>query len=464
MRRLTLLFATLLCGSVYGQDVTLPEFERVALDNGTVLLLAEKHDVPLVGLRAVVRGGTAADPAERAGLGSLVATLLEKGAGERDAAAFADASANVGGRISADISTETTTVSAEFLSRDAALMIDLVADLLMRPTLAPDEFEKERERSIALIQAAKGSNLNALMPAYSYAFIFGDHPYGNPPFGDEESLAAIAHDDVLAHYANQFGGDRLIISVVGDFDAGAMKARLTEVFGGWASAGTALDPLAPAEPTTGRRVLLVDKPGAAQTYFWLGNVSVARDYPQRAEKNIANTLFGGRFTSMLMTALRVEAGLTYGAGSQVAQHAVSGATTIQSFTEVGKTVDAIDLALEVLGQLHARGVDDEMIESARNYIMGQFPPSLETASSLAAMLATLEVNGLGREYIDEYGTALLGATPVSVHNTINDVYPTGDNLVFVLIGDAELIREDVAKYGPVTEVSITEPRFRVDYQ
>jgi predicted Zn-dependent peptidase len=100
-----------------------------------------------------------------------------------------------------------------------------------------------------------------------------------------------------------------------------------------------------------------------------------------------------------------------------------------------------------------------MIESARNYIMGQYPPTLETASALAAMLAFLEQQGLDRDYIDGYGEALNAVTPVSVHNTISEVYPLPENLVLVLVGDADAIREDVSKYGPVTEISITEPRF-----
>ena len=215
-----------------------------------------------------------------------------------------------------------------------------------------------------------------------------------------------------------------------------------------------------APPSEGRRVLLVDKPDAAQTYFWIGAVGVPLSDPKRAELRIANTLFGGRFTSMLMTALRVESGLTYGARSRVEQHSATGAVTIRSFTETGKTIEAIDMALGELDRLHQRGVNEDMITSARNYIMGQFPPTLETASSIAEMFAFLELNGLGPGYIDEYGAALDAATPVSVHNAISEVYPTTDNLVFILIGDADAIREDVAKYGPVTEFSITEPRFR----
>ena len=462
MRRIAVLLLSLAFAPAWAEDIRLPDFERVALENGVVLLLAEKHDVPIVGLRAVMRGGAAADPADRAGMAGLLSTLIQKGAGDRDAAALAEAAAYVGGSISASTSTEAVSVSADFLARDAELMIELVADMLIRPTLSEDEFVKERDRTIALIQAAKGSGVQSLMASYANAFMFDDHPYGNPPSGSEASLAAISHEELRQFHEDHFGGDRLIVAVVGDFNIEPMKAALTRTFGDWAPAAAPL-PVAPtATHIDGRRVLLIDKPGSAQTYFWIGNIGVALDYPRRAELRIANTLFGGRFSSMLMTALRVESGLTYGAGSVVSQMSRAGTVTIRSFTETARTVEAIDLAIELLGRLHRRGVNEKMITSARNYIMGQYPPTLETASSLAAMLAFLEQHGLGRDYIDGYAEALGAATPVSVHNTISEVYPLPENLVLVLVGDAAAIRDDIERYGPVTEMSITEPRFRPD--
>ena len=461
MRRALFTALTLLIGTTaWSAGVTLPDYERVELDNGTVLLLSEKHDVPLTGMRAVVRGGSSADPAGRAGLAELLANVMQKGAGGRDAAGFAEAAASVGGSISVSANLESIAVSAEFLSRDVELMIELVADVLLRPTLDKDEFAKERDRSIAMIQAAKGSDPSGLMPAYANAFIFGAHAYGNPSGGSEATLAELAHEDIRQYYEAFFGGDRLIIAVVGDFDLQAMKAKLTSVFGGWAPATEELPVLAAPTPSPAPRVLLVDKPGVSQTYFWIGNTGVAVDYPRRAELNLANTVFGGRFTSMLMTALRVESGLTYSARSVVERFAQRGTVTVRSFTETSTTVEAIDMAIKMLDRLHIRGMNEAMIASARNYIMGQFPPTLETASSLARMLAYLEQNGLDRAYVDEYGAALAAATPVTISNTIAEVYPTPDDLVFILIGDAESIREDVAKYGPVTEMSINEPRFR----
>jgi predicted Zn-dependent peptidase len=461
MRRLFAVAVVLLSGTAFAQDISLPDYERVVLDNGVVLLLAEKHDVPLVGLQAMVRGGTAADPVERAGMASLLASLLEKGAGPRDAATFAEAAAAVGGSIGAGADMEAFTVMADFLSRDAELMIELVADMLMRPTLAEEEFLKEQQRSIALLQAAKGSNPRALIGSYGNALLFGDHPYGNPPYGSEESLARITLDELEQHYEDRFGGDRLIVSVVGDFDVAAMRKKLTEAFGGWRAAATPLTPIEAFGRVAGRRVLLVDKPGATQTYFLIGNVGVSIDYAHRAEMQLANTLFGGRFTSMLMTALRTEGGLTYHASSSVSRYSAPGPVFISSYTQTATTIEALDLAIEKLGALHRRGFSEEMITSARNYIMGQFPPTLEPAASLANMLAYLELNGLDRGYIDAYGAALEAATPVTLHNAISEVYPSADDVVIVLIGDGDAIREAVTKYGPVTEVSITEPRFRV---
>jgi predicted Zn-dependent peptidase len=451
---------TVFAGSAWAVDLTLPEYERVVLENGTVLLLSEKHEVPLIGLQAVVRGGSIADPADKAGLAELLASVMQKGAGQRDAAEFAAAAAGVGGYLSVDAGTESVDISAEFLSRDAELMIELVSDLLLRPTLAEEELVKERERAIGLISAAKDADPNNLMSYYANGALFGDHPYGNPTIGSESSLARIERDDLVAYYSDYFGGDRLIISVVGDFDLAAMKARLTAVFGAWEPAAAALPVVAAADKVPGGRVLLVDKPGATQTYFWIGNVGVDINYPRRAELDLANRVFGGTFTSMLMTELRVNTGLTYTARSVINRLSAPGSVTIRSFTETSTTVEAIDLAVSVLGRLRDKGLSDEKIASARALILGQFPTRLETASSLANMFAFLEQYGLDRTYIDTYGSALEAAAAETISMTINEVYPSLDELVFVLVGDAELIRDAVAKYGEVTEMSIAEPGFR----
>jgi len=455
-----LLFLALVPAPAPAQGVTLPAFERIELDNGTVLLLNEQHDVPLVAVSAVLRGGAVSDPLAQNGLAGLFAALLGKGAGERDAAQFAEAVDSVGGSLSAGAGLESITITGDFLARDANLMVGLLADMLLRPALDADELEKLRERAINFIRVAKDTNLNALLPIYGHAFLFGEHPYGNPVGGSETSLANITHADILDYYEQQVGADRLIVSVSGDFDAASMRATLEAAFGEWRHAAGQRVDVAVSPQQAGRRVLLIDKPGATQTYFWIANVGVARDFEQRAALNLANTAFGGRFTSMLNTALRVESGLTYGAQARLQRPGTPGSLAITSFTRTDATVEAIDMALGVLGKLRDGGIDEDALVSAQNYILGQFPTALETAAQIGAQLASLEAYGLDASYINSYGADIMAVDLAAIESVVQAVYPTSENLVFVLLGDAELIRESVSQYGEVTEMPITEPRFR----
>lgn len=452
--------ALLSAGAAAGQGVTLPEVQRVELDNGAVFILHEKRDVPLIGIQATLRGGSVSDPQSKHGLASLLAGMLEKGAGQRDAAAFAEAVAGVGGSLSARAGLESITISGSFLARDADLMVELLVDMLRQPVLAAAEMKKLRDRRSNLIRAAKDGDPRRLSSIYGNAFLFGRHPYGAPVDGSEESLARIAHRDLLRYYRDNVGADRLIISVAGAFDAAAMAEKLSAAFSGWRSAAAPLVELETPTAQTGRRVLLVDKPGATQTYFWIGNVGVGVDYAQRAELNIANTLFGGRFTSLLMNELRSKAGLTYGARSVLLRPAKAGSIAIVSYTKTATTTAAIDLALELLARLHDTGFDPDMISSGKNYILGLYPPRLETAAQLAAQFAWLEARGLSAAFVNDYGDAVLRAEDEAIRTVIDAVYPAPENLVFVLIGDAALIRADIAKYGPVTEMPITDPRFQ----
>ena len=458
--RLAVLALALLAHSALAAGVTLPPFHRFELGNGTVLLLSQEPEVPMVSVTAILRGGAVADPPGRGGLANLLASLLEKGAGDRDAAAFAEAVDASGGTLTSRADLETITISGDFLARDAGLMVELLADMLLRPSLDEAELVKLRERSINFIRAAKDNNLNALLPIYGQAFLFGEHAYGNSVSGSETMLAEISHEDILDFYARQLGGDRLTIAVAGDFDVALMSTRLTEAFGNWRPAADPLPEVSAAEPYTGRRMLLIDKPGATQTYFWLGNVGVARNYDHRAALDIANTHFGGRFTSMLNTELRVNSGLTYGAVSRLYRASEPGSIAIMSYTPTETTVEAIDMALGVLDRLHRDGVDKKTLASARNFILGQFPTALETAAQLGNQLAALEAFGLDVSYINDYGEALMSADTALVDEVIDSAYPTSDDLVFVLLGDAKLIREQVGKYGPLIEMPITAPVFR----
>jgi predicted Zn-dependent peptidase len=331
--------------------------------------------------------------------------------------------------------------------------------MLREPRLERAELTKLRDRRINLIRAAKDGDLRRLMSIYGNAFLFSGHPYGSPVAGDETSLANIDHQAVRGYFDDFVGADRLIIAVAGDFVADAMAEKLTAAFADWRVAAAPLPEFEAPEKPAGRRVLLVDKPGATQTYFWIGNVGVDIGFSQRAELDIANTLFGGRFTSLLMDELRTKAGLTYGASSSLLRPSMAGSAAIISYTKTESSVEAIDLALSLLQKIHLEGFSEELITSGKNYILGQYAPDFETAEQLAGQFAELEALGLDESYVNDYGASVAAAGGEAIQAVIDSVYPGLGDLVFVIAGDAELIRGDIAKYGPITEMAITEPRF-----
>jgi predicted Zn-dependent peptidase len=196
-----------------------------------------------------------------------------------------------------------------------------------------------------------------------------------------------------------------------------------------------------------------------QTYFWLGNVGVDRRYSGRPALDLVNTLYGGRFTSILNTELRIKSGLSYGASSRFSRGIMPGEFAIRSFTQTDNTVKALDLALQTLEQLKHGDIEQAMLESSRSYVLGQFPLQLETAAHWASALADLEFYGLGKDYIEGYGPALAKVDLAETAAVIADAFPRPTDLVIVLVGDAAKIREQVAKYGPVTEMKLSDPDF-----
>ncbi len=439
--------------------VRVPAHERLSLGNGVALILMPLRDVPLVAFNAVLRGGAQGDPATRPGVASLVAGLLEKGAGERNAYAFADVVEGVGGSFGASAGPEAITVHGQFLARDQQLMLELLADALLRPLLDADELTELAARHIELIKAAKDSDPAELIGTYGRAFLFGRHPYGRPVFGSEASLAVISREDVSRYYEGQFGAERLILVLAGDIDADLLARMAADSFARWPRAPAPPPLLARPRPLAGRRALLVDFPGSAQTYFWIGNVGVDRRYPRRAALDLVNALFGGRFTSLLNTELRIKSGLSYGARSSFARGSVPGEFSLRSFAQTQNTGRALDLALRTLARLRSEGVTREMLDSARGYTLGQYPLGLETAADWAAVLGEIELFGLGRGYIDDYPAQLAAVGVAEAQAVIEEAFPRADSVAIVAIGDAARIRSALAEYGPVSEMALTDPEF-----
>ena len=243
------------------------------------------------------------------------------------------------------------------------------------------------------------------------------------------------------YWATRFGADRLTLVFAGDIDVAWLESAVRRAFGGLGLARAALPPLTEAPRLRGRRVLLIDSPGSSQTYFWIANTGVSRRYPARAALDVVNTLYGGRFTSILNTELRIKSGLSYGASSRFVRGSVPGEFAISSFTVTENTTKALDLALETLARLKRGGVTAPMLQSGRAYVLGQFPLAFETASQWAGTLADLEFFGLDRRYIEEYGPALAAVGESDVQQVIAQAFPASTRSFVTVLIETSTTRE-----------------------
>jgi predicted Zn-dependent peptidase len=440
------------------QTLKLPPHEKVVLKNGLTLLLMEKHGVPIVSLAAIVKAGSVTDPAGEEGLASVTAGLLRKGTATRSAQKFAEDLDFIGASFSADGSADFTTLSSEFLAKDLDKGLDLFSDVLLHPVFAQAEVDKLLAQDIDGVKAAKDEAQSVAL-IYYYGYLFGKHPYGRPEGGDELSLARIKRDAVMKFYEANYTPGNTVLAVAGEFNVAQMRAKIEQALGSWPAKASSLPSISAPAPVRGKKLVLIDKPDSTQTFFAIGNVGTAENDPDRVAIRVVNTIFGGRFTSELNEALRVESGLTYGADSFFDSKKQPGAFAIYSYTKNETTTQAIDLALQVLAKLHKDGVTAEQLASAKAYIKGQFPPSIETSVQLARRIAHNEFYGLGDDEINQLETRIDAVTPAIAKQVIAKHYPE-ENLVFMLIGKASEIGPAVQKYAPQQDSrKISEPGF-----
>ena len=440
-------------------EVRLPKYTREVLPNGAVVYLMPKPGVPLVNFRILVKGGVEADPGGLAGLTAVTAQLLRSGTARRAASQFSAELDSLGGTFTAGANEQYTVIGSEFLSKDLAAGLDLTADAVLHPVFPESEVKKAIARNVDGARAAK-DNPQAAIGQYFRAFFYGPaHPYGHP--AEEASLTRITRESIADYAKRLYVGRNMVVIVAGDFDTAAAGAALRKTFSE-VPAGTAYAWAKDATPMPGGRLLLIDKPDATQTYFEIAQPGISRTDPERTALQLLNTLFGGRFTSLLNDALRVNSGLTYGARSMLDLNRRPGAITISTYTRTETTEKAMDMALDILKRLNENGISAEQLASAKAYMKGMYPTqALETPDQLAAMLGDIEVFGLNRGEVDDLFSRI-DAVTLEHANALAKKWFRQNDLTFVVLGNASKVRDLVKKYAPVVkEVKASEPGFAV---
>jgi zinc protease len=449
------LFICLGFASSYAQGYTLPKYEKFTLQNGLTIYLSEQKDVPVISLSAIFPAGAIYD-AGKSGLASLTATALKHGTKSYTKVKLDETLDFNAAYINTYASKESAGLSAKFAAKDLTLIMGMVKEVLLDPIFDASEFDKEKKKLLQQLDQQKESP-RSIMPAYFDKFMYGSHVYGNVIQGNKTTVSKLTVLDVKNFYKENYLPEGSAIALVGDFTIAEMKTKLTALFSGWKKSTKPQVNLAakPIAPQNANRVLLINKEDAKETTFYIGAPGISRNNSDYVAIDVVNTLFGGRFTSMLNDELRVNSGLTYGASSRFGALKNAGTFVISTFTAQKTTEAAIDKALEVLDNLHKKGFDETALASAKNYVKGQFPPRYETASQLSGLLTQMFWYGFDESFINNFEKNVDGLTLQKAKQIIATYFPK-DKLQFVMVGKAADIKKIVGKYGAITEAQIKE--------
>lgn len=441
--------------TVTAQGYKLPEFTSFKLPNGLSIYLMEQHDVPVISLSAIMPAGAIYD-FDKPGLASLTATALKHGTTSFAKNKIDEELDFIGANVDTYASKEYAGLSSKFAAKDKEIVLNIIKELLLNPTFNVSEFEKEKSRLLVGLEQKKESPRGVISDYYD-KLLFGNHVYGNVEDGSIESVSKLTVEDLKTFYKANYNPNEAAISVVGDFSTKEMKKALTKLFSGWEKSKELSINLASEEISSplGNKVLLVNKEDANETTFYIGSLGISRNNPDFVAIQVINTLFGGRFTSMLNDELRVNSGLTYGARSRFNTLKNGGSFFISTFTALKNTEAAIDKTLEVLNKLHENGIDEKSLTSAKNYVKGQFPPDYETTGQLAGLLTQMFVYNFDESFINNFEKTVDGLNLEKANKIISNYFPK-DNLQFVLVGKASEIKPIAEKYGEVTQVEIKD--------
>ncbi len=441
--------------SISAQGYKLPPFEKFKLKNGLTIYLMEQREVPVVNVSVIIPAGAIYD-GEKAGLASLTATALKHGTKNFTKLKLDEELDFNGASIGSFATKESAGLSARMASKDKSKILNLLKEVMLAPTFDEAEFEKEKKRLLVNLEQQKESP-RSVIASYFDKFMYGDHVYGNIIQGKISTVTPLTVDDVKKFYLENYLPEGSAISIAGDFNKSEMKTLITNLFSEWKKATKPQVNLAskPINNPTKQQVLLINKDDAKETTFYIGAPGISRNNPDYVSIDVVNTLFGGRFTSMLNDELRVNTGLTYGAGSRFSALKNGGTFVISTFTAGKTTEPAIDKAIEVLNKLHSTGIDEKSLASAKNYVKGQFPPRYETAGQLAGLMTQMFWYNFDESFINNFEKNVDGLTLDKAKQIIAKYFPK-DKLQFVLVGKSADIKKIAEKYGPVTEVQIKE--------
>lgn len=434
------------------KPVVLPSPAVRVLPNGLKVVVIERHSLPLLTLRLVVKAGAEADPPELPGTAQLVAALLNQETAHRSAQQIAEAIDRVGGTIDTGAGWDNSFATLSVLTDHTELAFDLLADIALRPAFAPAEVERKRTQTLSALEVV-ANDPAYLADAVFSRMVFAGTPYSHPADGTVEAVHRLTVSDLREFHARHFRPRNCILAVVGDIPVGEAFARAEQFFSGWEGGPASPAPAGTLAWTGSRQVVVIDKPDAVQTEIRIGNLSIRRDSPDYYALTVANQILGGPATNRLFKALRSRQGLTYGASSDVVCQQTLGSWVAKTFTRTPETIRSVQEVLDQMKRLRDYPITEQELATAQGYLSGHLALEFESSEGIATQVLELMVHNLPLDYWNRFPEKVRALGTDDVLNATRR-YLDPERNVIVLVGNAAGFSKDLKKLGPARVIPL----------
>jgi len=434
------------------RSVAFPKPVEQTLPNGLRVIVIERHESPLISAQLLIKNGGEVDPNELAGLADMTASLLTKGTQTRDATKIAQEIESLGGTLESGARWDSSYANVSVMSSKISQAMEILADVVRRPTFKSDEVERLRQQYLDSITLAMGEP-GSIARFVAARVVFGDSPYGHPISGTAETLTHISAADITKMHSRFYRPDNAILVIGGDIGAKDGFALATKYFGDWQKPSVPMPDLSAAmqnaDAKTGR-IVVIDKPDAGQAAVYLARTGINRKDPDYFRGIVSNSVLSG-YSGRLNQEIRIKRGLSYGAASQLDTRRDVGPFVASAQTKNESGAQVADLLLGEISRLSSAPPADVELTPRKAVLIGNFSRNLETAGGLVGQIGSLALYGMGLDEINRYINNVQAITTADIQKFAGTRLDAKTSNI-IIVGNAKAFLPELQKKYPNVEV------------
>lgn len=435
---------------------TIPEVERIELENGMILYLVEDHELPTIGLSARIGVGSIYEPPDKVGLAAITGSVMRTGGTDKMSGDDIDTLLeSIAASVETGIGRTSGSASMSVLKEDLDTGLSVLADVLMNPAFPQEKIDLQKMQALSSI-ARRNDNVNSIAFREFSKLIYGSRSVYARHL-EYETIDAIKRDDLIAFHKRYFHPDNVMMGISGDFQTDEMVRKIRETFKDWKRSGLQRKSAPPAPYEFDHSVNFIRKEDVNQSTILIGHIGGVRSNPDYFDLQVMNDILSGGFSSRLFSRVRSDQGLAYAVfGAYNAQYDYPGTFYVGCLTKSETTVRAIRSLLHEVKMVRKEEATSRELALAKESFFNSFVFNFDTRSEVVGRLMTYEYYGYKKDFLEITKAGIEKATKADVLR-VAQKYLKPDKVRILVVGNDKDFDQPLSVLGEVNEIDITIP-------